>query len=237
MPNLIRYIFIILIFCSLVILLIHLGSKPFWIDESITVMPSAKILETGVPYVSFDCNFMPWQIKNNIWDPATPLYRYALSFFIRLFGLSEFSARLFSVICGLLLIYTCYVLFRIIYGEKIALISVTLISTSAVFIKYAREARYFTFLMLFVVLTLYFLYRAINSSDKKSRLLWPFFMLMAILTHSIGFLVIPVVAVYLLLNIKRIHFKKYDYIIFIIIFIGYFPIFLRFYDTLPFFIR
>ena len=232
-----KYAAIILILCSLSLLPINLGTSPFWIDESIMVMPAAKILETGVPSVAFDSNFMPWQIKNNIWDPATPLYRYALSLFIWLFGLSEFSARFFSVLCGILCIGIWYIFFRDIYGKKIALITIMLTAASPVFIKYAREARYFTLLMLLIAFTLYFLHKAVNSRVHSGRFLWPSFMLMTVLTHPMGFLVIPIIAGYLLLNKTRIYFQKCDYLTFLILLVIYLPTFMMFWDTLPFFHR
>ncbi len=215
--------------------LINLSAKPFWIDESIMVMPAANILKAGVPLADFECDFFPWQIKNNIWDPATPLYRYALSVFIKLFGFSEFSARLFSVAFGILVIWICYLFFKDMYGGEIALISAALISSSAVFIKFEREARYFTFLMFLVVVTLYFLYKAVNSADRRGRFIWPLFMLATVLSHYVGFLIIPLVLGYLIINRTRLYFQKRDYILFLILAVIYLPIFTAFWDSLPVF--
>ena len=80
--------------------LIGLGAVPFWADESIAALPAHSIHTHLLPVNPFDLDFMPWQLKYGLWDPATPLYRYALAAFTAAVGFSEWTARLFSVLMG-----------------------------------------------------------------------------------------------------------------------------------------
>ena len=85
---------------GLLLTLVNLGALPFWADESIAALPALSIHTHLVPVSPFDLDFMPWQLKYDLWDPATPLYRYALAAFTAAVGFSEWSARIFSVVMG-----------------------------------------------------------------------------------------------------------------------------------------
>ena len=75
---------------------VNLGVQPFWVDEAGAVMPARSIHWNGLPSAYFDLDYMPWQIQYDLWDPATPLYRYALGAFTAVAGFSETTTRGFS---------------------------------------------------------------------------------------------------------------------------------------------
>ena len=116
---------------------IHLGALPFWADESIAVLPAHAIHADLLPTSPYDHDFMPWQLKWGLWDPATPLYRYTVAGFTALTGFSEFTARCFSVLMGLLTTIPFYALVRKLYGRRTALLAVTFFLTSPTFIMIA----------------------------------------------------------------------------------------------------
>ena len=54
---------------SFAVMFVHLGTKPFWVDESIAVLPAKSILTTGLPSSPFDLNYMAPQLEDGLWDP------------------------------------------------------------------------------------------------------------------------------------------------------------------------
>ncbi|MEE8606058.1 MAG: glycosyltransferase family 39 protein, partial [Nitrospiraceae bacterium] len=154
----VAWVCVTLILGGFLVMFINLGLKPFWADESIAVLPARNIHTDLLPTSPFDHDFMPWQLEYGLWDPATPLYRYAVAAFTAITGFSEFTTRAFSVIMGLMLTIPFYALVRKLYDQKTALLAITFLITSPTFMIYAREARHFTFVACLALCTLYYLY-------------------------------------------------------------------------------
>ena len=101
-PRWLLPVVILLIGAGLFAATTRLGDQPLWIDESIAVLPALSIAEHGLPSSPFDLDYMPWQLQDGLWDPATPLYRYVVGAVFALFGFSETAARSVSIACGFL---------------------------------------------------------------------------------------------------------------------------------------
>jgi len=233
----ISFKYLVIIAMILPLIFINLDSIPFWIDESIMVIPASNILEKGVPTTdNMDLNFLPWQIKNNMWDPATPLYRYSLSVFLGIFGVSEFSARLFSAVSGILLLIVIFIFTKKLFNENISYITIIFLAFSFPFISYCREARYFTFLMLLITISVYSLYKIVKENSKKDKILFPIFVLLTILTHYLGFILLLIFILYVILCKKVTIFKDKNFIKSLLFSIAlYIPILILFGASLPFF--
>jgi 4-amino-4-deoxy-L-arabinose transferase-like glycosyltransferase len=182
---------------------IHVGTMPFWVDESIAVLPAHNIHRDLLPTSPYDLDYMPWQLQWGLWDPATPLYRYAVAAFTAVTGFSETTARTFSVLMGLATTIPFYALVRKLYGRGTALLAVTFLVTSPTFMLFAREARHFTFLMCLIVATFYFLYSATEGRDDRARGWWVVTLVAALLAQTLGYGILPVVGVYVLLHDPR----------------------------------
>jgi len=214
---------------------IHLGALPFWADESIAVLPAHAIHADLLPTSPYDHDFMPWQLKWGLWDPATPLYRYTVAGFTALTGFSEFTARCFSVLMGLLTTIPFYALVRKLYGRRTALLAVTFFLTSPTFIMFAREARHFTFVMLLIVCTFYYLYSATERRDDSSRGLWVVFLVATLLAQTLGYGILPIIGLYVLLNDPR-RFLAWRWVpAYAVAGVVYLAIIVPFWSTLPFF--
>jgi 4-amino-4-deoxy-L-arabinose transferase-like glycosyltransferase len=157
---------------AFVVMFINLGRKPFWADESIAVLPARNIHSDLLPTSPFDLDFMPWQLEYGLWDPATPLYRYAVAAFTAVTGFSEFTTRAFSILMGLALTIPFFALVRTLYNDKTALLATTFLVTSPTFMIFAREARHFTFLAFLALCTLYYLYTAVERRRENPSPLW-----------------------------------------------------------------
>lgn len=214
---------------------INLGAMPFWADESIAVLPAHQIHVDLLPTSPYDLDYMPWQLKWGLWDPATPLYRYTVAGFTALTGFSEGTARAFSVLAGLCTAIPFYALVRKLYGRRTALLAVTFLVTSTTFMLFAREARHFTFLMFLIVCTFYYLYTATEDRADASRALWVVFFAAVLLTQTLGYGILPIVALYVALNGPS-RFLAWRFApVYALVAAVYLAVLVPFWHTLPFF--
>jgi 4-amino-4-deoxy-L-arabinose transferase-like glycosyltransferase len=225
----------LLITVGLLLALLNLGALPFWVDESIAALPALSIHDSLLPVNPFDLDFMPWQLKYDLWDPATPLYRYALALFTAVVGFSEWTARLFSVGMGGFAALALWALARRVLDSDTAWVAAALMVISPTFMVHAREARHFTFLMFLAITTLYLLYVA--SQDPKSRavILWTIALTATLLTQTLGYLILPIAAAYVVLvGPRRVLDVRY-WPVYSAVAALYIAIMIVFWDTLPFF--
>lgn len=129
---------------------VRLGNLPLWEDEAHTALFGKSVLEHGLPKV--------WDGKNLIsgvqaedfnkdfvltWDQPLQFYATALS--IKVFGLSNWSARLPFVLAGLISILLLYLFVqRFTENRNVALLSAFLFAISVIFILHARQCRYYS---------------------------------------------------------------------------------------------
>ncbi len=224
-----------LIVLGCVLSFVNVGVSPFWVDEAMTVLPARSIHATLLPFNPYDADFMPWQLKHGLWDPATPLYRYSVAAFTAVFGFSEATTRGLSVLMGLLWSIPLYALVRKLDGRKTALLAVTFLVTSPTFMIFAREARHFTLLGFMVLCTFYYLYTATEGRHDRSRALWVVFLALTLLTQTLGYGILPIVAIYVLVNGPRRFFAWRHLPVYLLVAAVYFSIIAMFWETLPFF--
>lgn len=224
-----------LIVIGAVLPFVNLGALPFWADEAIAAFPAHAIHTALVPRQPLDLDYMPWQLKYGLWDPATPLYRYTLAAFTALTGFSESTTRAFSVLMGLAWTIPFYALVRKLEGRRTALLAVTFLVTSPTFMSFAREARHFTFLTCLVLCTLYYVYTATEQRDDRSRALWVVFLVATLLCQTLGYGILPVIGPYMLVTGPR-RFFAWRYLP---VYLGaaavYLAVVVPFWTTLPFF--
>jgi 4-amino-4-deoxy-L-arabinose transferase-like glycosyltransferase len=214
---------------------INVGVTPFWADESIAVLPALNIHVDLLPTSPFDLDYMPWQLKYGLWDPATPLYRYSVAAFTALTGFSESTTRAFSLLMGFASAVPLYALVRKLYGRRTALLTVTFLVTSPTFMIFARQARHFTFLTFLIVCTFYYLYTATEGRTDNARGVWFVFLVAALLSQTMGYFLLPIVALYMLLNgparfVAWRHWRLYVGALSV-----YLGVIVLFWETLPFF--
>lgn len=173
----------------------NLGRKPFWVDESIAVLPARSILDHGVPLQPFDLDFMPFQVIEGMWDPATPAYRYALAAFTGVFGFSEVTTRAFSLLLGLISVIVIGLAVREIWGRRVAWMSMLVLASSPMFMSFAREARHHTFVVATTGLVIAMLLRLQRKPDSAMlKEGWLPAAMFALLGHTMAWLLLPVLA-------------------------------------------
>jgi hypothetical protein len=224
-----------LILGGLLVAAINLGKLPLWVDESIAALPARSIHTHLLPRNPFDLDFMPWQLKYDLWDPATPLYRYALAAFTAVVGFSELNARVFSLLMGGLAALALAMLAREMFGRSTAWVAAALFVTSPTFMLFAREARHFTFLMFVATTTLYLLYVASQRPKSWASALWPVGVVATLLTQTLGYAILPIVALYVALVGPRRALDRRHWPIYLAAASVYVAVMIVFWDTLPFF--
>jgi 4-amino-4-deoxy-L-arabinose transferase-like glycosyltransferase len=200
------------VLASFTFMLANLGRVPFWVDEAVAVIPARNIQTYGLPKSSFDLNFMAPQLKDGLWDPSAPLYRYSVAAFTAVFGFSEATTRFWSVLLGLLLLVPCYGVFRQLLGRAPAALAVATLAALPLFAQECREARHFTFVALMMASTFYFLLQAATREDELPRALWPAFLVATVLGHYVGYLALPVVAVTLAVRRSLLLSRRYAWL-------------------------
>ncbi len=98
-----------------------------------------------------------------------PLYVLFIKMWMKFFGNSEFSVRAPSAIFGIFSVGLIYILAKKAYDERTGLISALLLCTSQFFIRYQQEARAYSALLFFSILsTVIFLYLIEKHSPALS---------------------------------------------------------------------
>jgi mannosyltransferase len=117
---------------------------------------------------------------------------------INLLGLSEFNARLVSVIFGVITIPVLYFPIKRILNTRIALITVSLLAVSSWHLDWSQNARGYTSLMMFYSLALFAFYFGLEKDRSSYFLLFFFFLYLATSERMIALFILPVIVIYLL---------------------------------------
>lgn len=207
-----------------------LGSRDVWFDEAQSVYFSENIAQTyslsrltrDIPYAN---PTMPHSISSYPYkspDPNPPLYYMLLHIWTIVFGKSEFSIRLLSLIFGIFSISIFYKFCRLFSEKKVSLFATFILSISPMHIWYAQEARSYSLCTFLVLLSAYLLFL---SFKKDKNLFWLTFIVSFILSLYANYFAFYIIAVGWIMSLwkkdRRI-IKKWS-IINIIIFASFLP--------------
>lgn len=141
----------------LVILLISSAvQKSFWEDEAFTAHVAAGGLERISQYSKLD--------SRHIYMNHQPLMYIVASYWGRLFGYNELGLRSLSIIFAVLTLVFAYLFASESFGQRTAIFAMILLAISPLFIMYAHNARYYSFLAFQTVLAVYAMYRFESSN-------------------------------------------------------------------------
>jgi len=181
-----------------------LGHQSFWIDESYSATAAIGMIKHLIPYMPSGQTYSRAILNTGL---------IALS--MKIFGTSEFSARLPSVFFGVLTIIVSYLFFRKIFGQKIGLATAFIVAFSVIEIAWSRQARMYQQLQFFYLLSLYIFYKYVNTSKLKFGILTVFSVICTVLSHTLGLSLLIVFPIYYFLsnfknlaNVKQLLNKK-----------------------------
>lgn len=158
-------------------------NQSLWLDEA----TSALVAKMPLAYIF--TKFLPG-------DFHPLLYYLILKYWVNVFGSSEVSLRIPSVIFGVLTIYFVYLIVRKISDKKTALIASSFSATSGLLIYYSQEARMYSLAALLVCISIYLFI------EKK----WMWFSILLILigmTDYVSLLILPVFWIFGKKDIKK----------------------------------
>lgn len=164
-------IWFVLIF-GLFLRLINLNQS-LWLDEAITALAVKNN-----SFIDIVSKFSPG-------DFHPPLYYLMLKLWTNIFGYSEIALRLPSVIFGILLIGVIYLLAKMLFDQRTAMIAAIFAAVNPLLVYYSQETRMYTLAALFVAVAFLFLLR-------KRWLLFILSLVLAIYTDYLPILVLPV---------------------------------------------
>lgn len=176
-------IFLIILF-GLILRLINLNQS-LWLDEAISVLTARDL--TPIQIIT---QFSPGDVH----PPGFYLIAWV---FVHLFGSSEVSIRLISVIAAIFSIYFLYQLGARLFSKKVGLLAATIFSLNPLHIYYSQEARMYSLETLFVILSFYFF-----TSFKKgySKIGYVISIIMIFYLDYLGYLVVAAQIIYLWLS-------------------------------------
>ena len=163
--------------------------------------------------------------EGNIRDTHPPLYHFLLFLFVKIFGITELSIRLFSAFCGILSIYFIFVLSRKIFSLKEGIISSILLMFNTYVMQINQFARGYALFVLLSILTFIYFFNIIKNQKtliNKDTLLYVIFSTLNIYTHYFALFLLVNQMLFLLFFYRK---KSIKYLLFfsITIFLLYCP--------------
>src|SRR3989338_2066633 len=126
-------------------------NQSLWLDEAINVMAAKSFSLPGMVTQYAVADFHP------------PGWFAVLWFWGKLFGYSEISVRLPSVIFGVVTIYITYLLGKKLVSKNLGLLAALLIAINPLHIYYSQEARMYSMAVLAVVVNIFILIKLIHK--------------------------------------------------------------------------
>jgi mannosyltransferase len=167
--------------------LYRLGVWSFWTDELFTIINGAKYF--GTPQLLLQ-DLPP---AGN-WIPLSLIVNAQV---MRLFGVTEWNARLTPAIIGILTILILYFPARKAFGLHVALISVLLLAVAPWHLFWSQNARFYTSLLLFYSLALFSFH--FGMEEDRPAYLFAFVILLyfAVSERLPALFIYPVIAAYI----------------------------------------
>lgn len=173
-----------LILCGIVLAGIFLrfyklDTYSIFFDEKSTMVVSQGIVLEGANQK--DVFTKPSFTPADFWAPKTiadyyeamtrsdignsPFYYLLLHLWMDVFGLSDFSARSFSVIFSVLIILLTYLFARKFFSENTALIAAAIVAAEPFFIAYSHQARNYSLTFFLTLLSTYYFLRIVENAN------------------------------------------------------------------------
>ena len=121
-----------------------------------------------------------------------PLYYLALHFWVNMTGISAFAVRFFSLLFGVILVPTLYVLGCRLLGTAGGMIAAVLTALSPFYVWYAQEAKMYSLLAFTTALSMYLYLRSIQENHLALWAGWFLTTTLSLYIHFVAVLLIPV---------------------------------------------
>lgn len=190
-----RTVFVLVLGTGIALRLWMLGTDQLWLDEVHSIATAG--------------NSAREMVSNLRADGHPPLYFSLALAWKSVFGESELSLRSISVLFGAASLLAIYWLGAVLFDRRTGMAAMFLAAIAPLHINYSQEARMYIMEAFFSTLMAGFLWLALTNSDKKRY--WRGYTVAAICivyTHIFGWLLVPVGAVFLLLEQRYRHLLR-----------------------------
>lgn len=167
--------------------LYNIGKESFWVDEAATVYTTQQHASEIIKDIYTTNKHAPQYYESG---GTPPFYFVLANYWTKLFGLSEIKLRSLSAMLGIISIYLIFLIGKILFNDKVGLVSAFLLSINYMHIRYSQEARTYSLIILLTMLTVFFLLKALR---KKRALYWCAYVVssaMLIYSHYFGFFIL-----------------------------------------------
>ncbi|MBC7909732.1 MAG: glycosyltransferase family 39 protein [Pyrinomonadaceae bacterium] len=186
-------LFLILIAAFALLWKLGAGSLAAW-DEAIYAQVSKEIA-LGEGWLTLHWEFAPWFEK-------PPLLMWMTAILYRVFGVSEFWARVPSALSGVALVGVTYLTGKLAYGKRVGLLAAVVLLTCYHFLSFSRFGTMEVMLTLFTYLALYAYLRVWEGNQKWWYVVWSACAL-ALMVKGAGGMIAPAAIVLALIFDKR----------------------------------
>ena len=145
--SLYEFFFLLVLSCVFFLWNLGKGSLASW-DEAIYACVAKEIFQSG--------NWLRLTLEGAPWVDKPPLCIWAAALCYKLFGLNEFSARLFSCLLGIGTVLVTYLFGARLFGRWIGFLGALVLMSSSHFIHFSRFGVTDPPLVFFLSLSLYF---------------------------------------------------------------------------------
>jgi len=130
-------------------------------------------------------------ITSIIWDDFNPpLYYLLLRIWFTIFGWTEMSGRLLSVLLGTTGIFTIYFFVRSICGKKYAFLSALLLTISYEALEFSNEMRSYVFLIMLCPMVFHSFIHLLKNQNPKNSFIYFIYGMLLVNTHLYGIFLI-----------------------------------------------
>ena len=152
--------------------LYDLGSESLWRDE-ISSLQAAQLDLRQI-------------VDNRAADFHPPFYYFVLHYWLKLFGSSEFAARLLSALCGIVSIVLICRIGTLLFSERLGLLSALIFALAEFQVHYAQEVKGYALFTLLNLCSFYFFILLLQQRARSYALGYVFFTVLLLYTHAYG---------------------------------------------------
>ncbi len=165
-------------------------NQSLWLDEAINVLAAKNL-----PFWHFVTGYP-------LGDFHPPGYFAILWIWSHIFGYTEISVRMPSVLLGVATIFITYLLGKDLFNKRVGIISALLLAIGPLHIYYSQEARMYALAAFSVALSCLFLVRLLKGGKYAG---WFYALSVALVLYSdyIAYLILPVQFVYVVLAERK----------------------------------
>lgn len=155
------------------------------------------------PFTLFFAQGSPAEIIQNLIPYNNPpLYELLLHYWIGIFGIDPFEARMFSCLISCIAAVALFFIAKNLGNDRVGIFAVIVFTFSTYQISFAHETRVYSLFFLLSLCSMYYFIRLLESSERKNKLGYVIFSILLLYTHFFSLWIFFVQFIILILKRK-----------------------------------